>query len=95
MWKHCVLVSIVFSQFVSGLEIMDPPPDQLWVKESESTEFCCKSDQPWQWCYWELTPIEDEVVQLEKTRRFQTHQVIFLFFVEIKRKCSISTELID
>ena len=78
MWSYCVLVFICINQIVSGLEIVGSPPDLLWVNESESIQFGCTSNQPWQWCYWELTPVEGLADQPAKTRKFQTHQVRFL-----------------
>ena len=59
---------------VTGLDITGPPPASVWVKQSESVELTCTSDQPWQWCYWEVQTSHNPGGEL-KTKRFQTFQV--------------------
>ena len=66
-----LLLVVILGCVASGLDIVVPPPDHVWVKESESVEFFCMSDQPWQWCYWEVQPNQSE----NKTKRYKTTHV--------------------
>ena len=80
MLKRFLIVWTVWiSWFASGLDILEPPPDLVWMKESEPGQVSCQSKQPWQWCYWELVPVEGSANLTAKTKRFQTYQVRFLF----------------
>ena len=61
--------------FAAGLDIVESSPDLIWVKESESLELSCQSDQPWQWCYWEIVPVTGLIISTGRTKRYQTFQV--------------------
>ena len=65
-------VSVYFLLLADGLEIIQPPPDSIWVRESETVELSCKSDQPWQWCYWEIIATDGSANQ---NTRYQAYQV--------------------
>ena len=36
------------------LKIIESPDTNVWVKEQKNVSLLCTSQQPWQWCYWEL-----------------------------------------
>ena len=40
---------------IHGFQLIDYPENDIWGKEGEPLELDCKVDEPWMWCYWEVT----------------------------------------
>ena len=72
MLRLIISIFVCFLLLVDGLEIIQPPPDSIWVRESGSVELSCQSDQSWQWCYWEMITREGSTNQ---NTRYQAYQV--------------------
>ena len=80
MLRLKISIFVCFLLLVDGLEIIQPPPDSIWVRESGSVELSCQSDQSWQWCYWEMITREGSTNQ---NTRYQAYQVkLILHFTE-------------
>ena len=39
---------------MGSLKIIESPEGNVWVEEQKNVSLLCTSEQPWQWCYWEL-----------------------------------------
>ena len=53
--NRLIFFSIYCFCLIHGFQLIDYPENDIWGKEGEPLELDCKVDEPWMWCYWEIT----------------------------------------
>ena len=47
--------AFIFTKIIFAFELINHPDLNIWAKEGEPLELKCEVDEPWMWCYWEIT----------------------------------------
>lgn len=54
------LLLLVLVTFTHAMQIVESPPEVVWVKSQEELQLNCTVNEPWMWCYWEVTKSWDQ-----------------------------------
>ena len=53
--NQLIIIGISCFALTHAFQLIDYPENDIWGKEGEPLELDCKVDEPWMWCYWEVT----------------------------------------
>ena len=76
---------------MGSLKIIESPEANVWVEEQKNVSLLCISEQPWQWCYWELeTAIVKTLYQTgQEYTTLKTYDPRVQFFQLNEHSCGI------
>ena len=49
-----IWTAFIFTK-IFAFELINHPDLNIWAKEGDPLELKCEVDEPWMWCYWEIS----------------------------------------
>ena len=86
------IVLLLPSLTFAGLNIIESPDEFTWVEQGSEKSLVCTTESRWQWCQWEHTDINNEVVQYQtgqETSSLETKDPLIWFTDKSETSCGI------
>ena len=70
------LLLLVPTVTLAGVEIVESPEAFTWIEQGEEKGLICTTNSGWQWCQWEHTTSDNEVVKYQIGQEFATLETV-------------------